>query len=259
MGRYLMCFIIMATCVIPMLSNSKYRSCESKQSLMRNATKKFSYDVISDSNSCDCCQGHWPLEVSCYCENGLVWFDKSTSNYFTDSQFPLSLVNTWRFQNDSAYNSCPVCDVVIEDSIFVVIPYNKTKYQSDGSNYYVMHIDIVLPLWQHIRQRVRRGDGIPWIIPVVLKPGGGIDLHTDAFTDPRRYWISSLQNLFDGRELLPLQGIDIDARKLLCFHRVTLGVPSLHRTSDRLIQDFSTAYRKVTHHTPLFIPFDDMI
>eukprot|EP01041_Mallomonas_annulata_P007964 gene7964-16300_t len=222
--------------------------------------------TMSTTSNASCVAGHWPLEMSCEVKNGQIWVDTSTNQVFTNILLNNNLQKQLKF---SFIETCPRCTRLLKNSIFLPIPYDKVQFQSDGSNYYVIHMDIVLPLWYHLRTLFRNSGGNdehPWIIPIVLGQQSGIDLHTEAFRNKSKYWISSIQNILQT-ELLPLtvhgpplhhhqqqshptSSVNDQNQDIVCFETVTLGLPSLHRVSDRLLQEYVTKYRSfVLRHT----------
>jgi hypothetical protein len=77
------------------------------------------------------------------------------------------------------------------------IAYDEVAYQTEGSNYYVTHIDSLIPLWNVLakRQRLTPLAPIPEIFLFAFNVEGKIDLHSRGFDDLTKYWVQSLQLL----------------------------------------------------------------
>ncbi len=80
--------------------------------------------------------GHWPLSNYCLTkENPAIFYSKNISQFGVSSEM-------CPFQNFS------------EISIVLPIPYNIDVYESNGSNYYVIHMDVLLPLYAFIKHHL---------------------------------------------------------------------------------------------------------
>ena len=174
-----------------------------------------------------CGQGHWP--VAKYCEfNGvdsttggipLLSFDYVHDRLVTSPTVSEKVnPHEWGFDtSDFSFgaNSVSISSLLNSDEehthvIVVQLPYDRTLYQSDGSNYYVVHMDILLPLYYHLVKLLQRAPNdrsgsdrtseahYVVILSVMDSSSGTVDLDTDAFEDPHLFWMESLELLFWG-------------------------------------------------------------
>lgn len=142
--------------------------------------------------SVKCGQGHWP--VSKYCEFNepvldppvapLLSFDYRSGKLIASPILHDSLhITEWNFGPDSStdnnsnifsgsnsfrvsahHESSSVVSIAsllntFEEDISVIIvqlPYDRQLYQSDGSNYYVVHMDVLLPLYYYLVKLMQR-------------------------------------------------------------------------------------------------------
>ena len=159
-------------------SNSKYRYDYSFKNGEINYIEQSSHsDKLSGEIVCS--PGSWPLGEHCYIKNNMMWINlneiKNDSNNLNIYSNLNSVKNILRRSlkewNIHITNITPICNLILPHVIFIPIPYNKSKYQSNGSNYYVIHTDILIPLWVYIKKLLKLH--IPYesiyIILIVLK------------------------------------------------------------------------------------------
>eukprot|EP00602_Paraphysomonas_sp_CaronLab_P011825 CAMPEP_0185044108 /NCGR_PEP_ID=MMETSP1103-20130426/43268_1 /TAXON_ID=36769 /ORGANISM="Paraphysomonas bandaiensis, Strain Caron Lab Isolate" /LENGTH=311 /DNA_ID=CAMNT_0027584343 /DNA_START=577 /DNA_END=1512 /DNA_ORIENTATION=- len=101
----------------------------------------------------------------------------------------------------------------------------------------------------------------PQIFLFAFDVEGNIDLNSSAFKDSRKYWIQSIQLLFDTNAIVPghMSAIHNHISRMIdfstysrvnildgfvCFANVQLGVPSLDKPSPTIVRQFSRAYRE---------------
>jgi hypothetical protein len=212
----------------------------------------------------ECKSGHWPITKSCYVANSHLTFDISSGVFSTSSMtIPDDVLKTW---NISAAVMTPLtCSFHIENALFLPLPFDKETYQSDGSNYYVIHVDTVLPLWNYFRTlNPVSASEYPVIIAYSFNIRGEINLTSEAFNDPNKYWIRSVQLQFDHHVLVPgtLDGLRQFASRLaqshanplmppspetgtICFGNVQLGLALFDTPSRVSVARFAADYRQV--------------
>lgn len=156
--------------------------------------------------------GHWPLKKSCKSSKSGIYFDPNTQSLFSAGCGSGSSGNTkggnhhhlhhatfvhetWNISSEA--KSSPLCAAFIPQAIFMPIAYDEVAYQTEGSNYYVTHMDSLLPLWNVLkkRQKATPHSRLPEIFLFAFNVEGKIDLSTRAFDDFSKYWIQSLQLL----------------------------------------------------------------
>jgi hypothetical protein len=214
-----------------------------------------------------------------------IYFDVNLQTLFStgdvkEKKRHASLIyKTWNISANTQYS--PLCGVTIPSAIFMPIAFDEVAYQTEGSNYYVTHTDILIPLWNILKkhQKTHPGSPLPEIFLFAFNVEGKIDLLSPAFDDYNKYWIQSLQLLLGDAALQmgTLEGLSrylsqagaedtyghgynyASQRKeesergacCLCFEEVLFGVPQFNPTR-RAVRSFVNDYRMVcidaTHH-----------
>lgn len=228
--------------------------------------------VVADCSA----NGHWPLKKSCKSTQSGIFFDPSSQSLFsavsnsTDGK-PFhheSFVHqTWNISTNAKFS--PLCAAIVPHAIFMPIAYDEVAYQTEGSNYYVTHMDSLIPLWSVLKKRQKKNppDPLPEIFLFAFNVEGKIDLSTRAFDDYSKYWIQSLQLLMgdvqlqlgttdslsrylnlviaDGKRSFSGSGSASGDRGALCFGEVLFGVPQFNPTR-RAVRSFAQDFRRVS-------------
>ena len=232
--------------------------------------------------------GHWPLESSYWCNAigiSIEILSRSSSStspqlqIFSHAPLPSQLLSSWKIISEEFQS--PSCQHLFEDILFLPFPYDSSAYQSDGSNYYVIHVDILLPLWNYLRSQTHSS---PFILLFPFNSNlqrhdsslNDRDHRTSAFHNLKKYWIHSLQIFSNHRYLVPgdVTGLrtmishsktlsNLSNRSTLssfnsgrvCFQNIRLGLPRYDRPSPVSLRRFSQQYREVRIATlfPLFV------
>ena len=172
--------------------------------------------------------------------------------------------------NISEVSYSPHCAATIRQAIFVPIAYDERAYQTEGSNYYVTHMDSLIPLWNVLKKfkKSNSNSPLPEIYLFAFNVEGKVDLDTPAFDDYSKYWIQSIQLLLGD---IPLQfgtfkhfsrHLTNALRSMehssmlgeymkgyrqgmsLCFDDLLLGLPNFNPTR-RAVQSYSHDFRMV--------------
>lgn len=223
-------------------------------------------DDHSLASSCECKAGHWPITKSCYISNSKLSFDINAGLFGTNStNMPDCVLRTWNITVIPTVK----CSFRIQNALFLPIPYDKATYQSDGSNFYVIHVDTLLPLWNYFRTlNPSTDEELPIIFGFSFNIHGEVNLTSDAFIDPNKYWIRSVQLQFDHHVLVPgtMDGLSQFASRLhtsnihgsyypprrfafesgtICFRNVQLGLPLFDNPSRASVSRFAAEFREV--------------
>ena len=255
-------------CWVPVAADSsKYDMCLTS----RREAQEVSVGITSETYKCSA--GHWPLPRTCFVHNSELWYDVKSGAFgtFGNTRLPIDVLRAW---NVSAGSMSPAqCTLTVEKSIFMPIAYDEVSYQSDGSNYYVIQVDAAIPLWSYMRSQTAVGTGEhrPVIFGFAFNVKGEINFTTDAFRDTDRYWVRSLQLLFDHHLLVPgtesglrayalrsLQGrpplvlttqMTSEQIATICFREVRFGVPLLDLPSRSTVRRYAAEYRQARDST----------
>ena len=179
------------------LSNSNFHE-SSLFSISSGLQKVGNFDLKSKSVSCS--SGHWPSEYSCYFDEEKIWIDDNIVFTTAKASAHKGLKSLGMIDNSFV---CPKCTSIISDSVFIPLPYDSRLYHSDGSNFYVIHVDILIPLWKFLKdQYYDKNKSSFRIILFVTNNELGIDLKSSAFISTQAYWISSIQQIFENEIIL---------------------------------------------------------
>lgn len=233
--------------------------------------------LSADVAGAACRPGHWPLsKQSCEVtfsslgQDGLgnMWFDKGL---YLDvsalpSLIPAEIVAVWNITAGADGSSS--CQRVFPCSAFALLPYDTSIYGPSGSNYYVFHVDILLPLLTHVQTKMNCAQGGRRDVTVFLfhMLDGAVRLDTDIFDDNDTYWSqafrlicgmnyipvsnANMESLIDSKSKFAEMTIDGDitvpvSAGLLCFDHVSFGVPEYSNPSKRSVYTLSTTMREV--------------
>jgi hypothetical protein len=175
-----------------------------------NTPANMMYILPEEVAAPDCSSGgHWPLKKSCKSPKAGIYFDpisqslhsaggelglveRATQRQKRDMSF---VHETWNISSEA--QSSPACVATVSHAIFMPIAYDEVAYQTEGSNYYVTHMDSLIPLWRVLtkRQKSTPHAPLPEIFLFAFNVEGKIDLLSSAFDDYSKYWIQSLQLL----------------------------------------------------------------
>ena len=136
-----------------------------------------------------CVDGSWPLNKFCEFTNQLLWVEKDLRVFLLDN---------YAQGEDKLYflspaKNSPKCRQILNYGVIIEVPYNLDLYQSDGSNYYVIHVDVLIPLWQLMKVRYEKNNRSPITVVLFVRSEFKIDLYSKAFLSRNSYWIASLQ------------------------------------------------------------------
>ena len=202
--------ILFFSCLVS-LNCIPFDVCLSSLHLSDDLERSSSQNSLLPSFNCE--RGHWPLqENSCHSsEIGIsinLYNNKNNKKnnsleIFSHASLPSDLISSWKITKEINFTS--KCLKTIENVIFVSLPYDREFYQSDGSNFYVIHVDIIIPLWNyHIRMKDQLSTPIIVIFPFNAQNQRDITSnHLIALQDVNKYWIKSIQILFDSYILVP--------------------------------------------------------
>lgn len=130
-----------------------------------------------------CRHGHWPLQQSCWLPDADAILSGNSTHPMSitlhgrveDSLVRAVLQREWPdIQYDDTDSVTSHANRVIEEAVLFPIPFDPSLYAADGSNYYVMHVDVLIPLFQFLRLRaLDRHPTVPiHVIPIVMTSGG---------------------------------------------------------------------------------------
>lgn len=216
---------------------------------------------------CETSPGHWPLETTVYCHTPSISLQilNETIQIFSHSpHIPSDLVHSWNIIPDIDHS--PSCAVTFDNVLFLPIPYDPSGYQSDGSNYYVIHVDILLPLWNYLRGKLSPPTIVIFPFNKHLQREMSSEYLLKAFQDSNKYWIHSIQ-LSSHHQLIPGtgKGIRLSLQRAsssptevylhhlisrhstrFCFQNIQIGLPRYDRPSPISLKKFSQLYREVS-------------
>jgi hypothetical protein len=273
-------FLLLPTLCSQICSSSVTPQCFTTPSL----STSHRFDLTNDSFSLEF--GQWPLQSSFRCNSVGISLEISPPSSSPSSSpaslqlyshvpLPAPLVSSWKLIPEEFQS--PACQYLFDDILFLPIPYDPSEYQSDGSNYYVVHVDILLPLWNFLRSKPKASS--PFIILFPFNSKTQRDESSfryrnsdSAFHNLKKYWIHSLQLLSDHQALIPGDLIGLSTPLLqprphlnlklswspfnsgrVCFQNIQLGLPRYDRPSPISLRTFSQRYREVALlPSPLF-------
>jgi hypothetical protein len=225
----------------------------------------------------NCISGHWPLSRSCHTIGIGLSVDVTHSSVQLITHKPLenSVKVAWRILDETHLS--PKCSVIVHNVLLLPIPYDRKAYQSDGSNYYVIHIDTVIPLWNLLRSRKskffrERNNAPPTILLFPFDINGSRNNSTNdrSFGESNKYWIKSIQIMFDNSYILPASlsslvplSISYSAPSYvhsqstvpnkpyrICLADARLGTPLYDRPTSAAVREYSMSYRQVITRPP---------
>jgi hypothetical protein len=222
----------------------------------------------TDSSSFFVCQaGQWPLEQTCHSSGIAISLEiiNKDVHLFHHHSLPPEVSHSW--QMNSEINFTPRCSHLYENIVFLPIPFDPKAYQSDGSNYYVIHVDLLLPFWNFLQNVLSQSNKDPQDTKIFLFPFNGqsfrdVSHNSTVFFDPKKYWIHALQILSELSLLIPgdAHGITqfphrsrreaeqyerLSQTSRLCFRKIQIGLPRYDRPSMASLRRFSSRYRQV--------------
>jgi hypothetical protein len=211
---------------------------------------------LASANDVECRPGHWPLRSYCHVKSSELWFDTHIEKFSSRLEYPSSLNENWNIVLNS---SRPLCSHTIESVIFVPIAYDRMYYESDGSNYYIIHVDNVIPLWNLIENIIKNRTNIS-IVLYAFNYHRKYNLFSDAFNNNNKYWIKSITLLYPQIQFVSgtIEGFENyiisnskqlshinQEQSVLCFDEVFFGLPLYDNPSYNAISKYSQQYRKV--------------
>jgi hypothetical protein len=222
----------------------------------------------NENSSFVCQAGHWPLEHSCKSSRVAISLEivNNEISLFHHDNLPIDIIRSWQMTTET--HSTPKCSHLFQNIIFLPIPFDPKAYQSDGSNYYVIHVDLLLPLWNFLRTLFVSSTPSPNIFLFPFNSQSNRDLSTNStvFIDTKKYWIQAIQILFEMSLLIPGDAHGItqfllrsrreaeryeerldDQIVRICFQNIQIGLPRYDRPSVNSLRRFSSHYREVTY------------
>lgn len=233
------------------------------------------------------CRGaHWPLSTKS-CE-----VSPEAAVGFSGKKPVLIYDHGFSFQNEATFSALPElaalwgisgpaevsrgvnCCSEFACSVFVALPHDPAQYGAAGSNYYVFHVDILLPVWNHVRNKLgcaRGGSDDAVNIFVFHVQDNKIKMDSDIFQNQNSFWDQSFRFIFvssyvpvtaeslhrlqapragAAAEVSPSGVIDRvrheDFHGTLCFDHVSFGVPEYSYPSKRAVSSLNELMRKVS-------------
>ena len=215
-----------------------------------------------------CRSSHWPLtQGTCALtahsaksiaasETGLCYRDLTPSN----QKLSREIMDIWDLK-ECISTSCTSISGCIVTALF---PHDPLRYGISGSNYYVFHVDIILPLWNYINFKLKCPSGIVRILMFHLGGDGRVVHSTDIYEDLTSFWMQSFRLVF-GNQLIPVHNksttfqwmskdqllipsIPADKQPLsqYCFEQISFGIPEYSFPSRKSISTLSAKMRHVS-------------
>lgn len=214
-----------------------------------------------------CRTGHWPLlkrscEVAATDEGGIrlareqhIFADQSLLEHL-----PSETVRIWNMSSLVNRKERP-CRHQPGCIAFALFPHDPSVYGIDGSNYYVFHVDILLPVWNYLNYKLNCEHGAIGNKAVYLFHflDGKIKIDTDIFLSNTTFWSQSFQMAFGDRYFpvnagtygslvpptIPEGSPPDDGCSDVCFHQVSFGVSEYSFPSKRAVTSLSQQIRQV--------------
>ncbi len=192
--------------------------------------------------------------------------DISINLYSTDPFFETKL----NFKSVKYSKYSPVhCDAWIEDSAILPVPFDRKHYESLGSNYYIIHTDVLLPHFKSFwdpSSNLFTPPSRTVLLPINFQSKFHFD---DYFRNNDGYWISSLKALSKQTEVIPISIGNINSlhnfnyyfeykrhnagkisdnalHSRVCFRHATFGNPVVDeaRIPQKLLKSFTSTMRQ---------------
>lgn len=248
------------------------------------------FSAIVSSVKITCKSAHWPLtKKSCelshhtqlaHPSGGLKYDHQFFIESTADVDLPPELAAMWNVSLRSARTDAWRCSHEHKCSVFVLLPHDPSQYGSAGSNYYVFHVDILLPVWNHINFKMSCGAGAGMkdiSVFVFHMQSNRILWDSDIFRSSDTFWTQSFRLLFgdnfkpftldsfrslhdrDVAAAVATEGTAGMSSPLLCFHTVSLGVPEFSSPSKKAVQSMAQLMRQVGRVCSEAMPVIDII
>lgn len=180
--------------------------------------------------------GHYP---SAYCQFSDVVFSPSERAFLYQSSTPehdkcASVTGIWTLKDVASLSLD--CDKVF-DSGHVFTIY----YWYSGSNYFHLHYDMMIPLYQAVHYNgepdnyEQKRVFMPTVESTRLKP---VDWNTRAFDNYSKFWIQMSELISAPFDYYPLNDKILKADENICFKQIYFGTPSVSFSDSDLIRGF---------------------
>lgn len=217
------------------------------------------YLIHIASSHVSCRPGHWPLTQTCSIGGassapilGYRSDEKQFTLLITDKDTCPGALLKSSF-NVTPVNSAPSTDLslscgAIEDcAVFVLFPFDPRLYGGSGSNYYVFHVDILLPTWNYVKYKLNCKDAKVFMFHYL---DGRAQLQSNIFSDDQSFWMQSLHYLF-GHRFSPGAADGMghtpppQSHPMTCFREASFGVGEFSNPSSRAVKTMARFMREV--------------